>query len=284
MRGYEVFFKVEFWIACAIALVLFGFTYLAIRITLARHDRRQDRFSRSRVRLLGAAAMELGADNVGDPRVAGVPYLKSRPPDPPYGLALAPAGEESDEYFPIFEAPVAGALFVEAWPSGSLYPPLRVSMGGDGVSIGDPVFEAAYIVRADDAHFARSLLGPGARALIEEGRRIGGGGRLRLNVDRLRLRLRKEEPLSSPRDLVAFVRVGLGLLEQVREAVESRAAVQYFEATPSADVKPNCPVCAAAVTDRRVTCRRCKTPHHRECWEYARACSMFACGEPRFSL
>jgi hypothetical protein len=156
-------------------------------------------------------------------------------------------------------------------------------MGGGGVSIGDPGFEASYIVRTDDPHFARSVLGVEARALIEEGRRIGGGGRLRLNVDRLRLRLRKEEPLDSPGDIVALVRVGLGLLERIREAVESRQAVQYFDA-PDADSKPNCPVCAAAVGDHRVQCKRCRTLHHRECWEYARGCSMFACGETRFSI
>lgn len=241
-------------------------------------------FSAVRLRVLEAAAAELGADTVADPRKAGVPYLKSRPAEAPYGLALAPAGEDSAEYFPVFEAPVAGGVFLEAWPAGSLYPPLRVSMGGDGLSIGDPAFEAAYIVRAADAHFARSFLDSGARELIEEGRRLGAGGRLRINLDPLRLRVRKEEPLSAPGDLAALVRVGLGLLERVREAVESREAVQYFDAPPAADVKPHCPVCAAAVTDRRVTCRRCKTPHHRECWEYARACSMFACGEPRFSL
>ena len=283
MRGYGLLFKAEFWIAAAIALVLFSLIFLAIRMYLAHLDRRQGRFARNRIRLLGAAALELGADAVDDPRVAGVPYLKSRPPDPPYGLALAPAGEEADDYFPIFEAPVTAALFVEVWPSGSPFPPLRVSMGGGGVSIGDPEFEAAYIVRTDDPHFARSVLGPEARVLIEAGRRIGGGGRLRLNLDRLRLRVRKEEALASAPDLVSFVRVGLGLLEQVREAVESREAVQYFDA-PAADLKSNCPVCAAAVVDGRVTCRRCRTPHHRECWEYARGCSMFACGENRFSL
>jgi len=268
-------------VAWAVALVLAGLLVWGIRLYLALHDRRRDRFSRRRLRLLQDTALELGADVVDDPREAGLPYLKSRPPDRPYGLALAPTDEA--EYFPIFEAPVRGAVFVEAWPAGSPYPPMRVSMGGDGVTIGDAEFERAYIVRADDPHFARSLLGPEARSLLEEGRKIGGGGRLRLNVDRLRLRIRKEEALASARELAAFVRVGLGLLEQTREALESRDAVQYFDA-PAPDTKSNCPVCAAAVEDRRVVCRRCKTPHHRECWEYARGCSMFACGESRFSI
>jgi len=267
----------------AVGLALFLLIAGAMRLFLAVRDRRQNRFFRDRSRLLESAAAELGATPVWDSRVTGVPYLKSRSPDPPYGVALAPTGEESENYFPIFEAPVTGAYFLEAWPSGSPYPPLRVSMGGDGVSIGDPDFEAAYIVRADDPHFARSLLGPEARILIEEGRRIGAGGRLRINVDRHRLRVRKEEPLSSPRDLAAFARVGLGLLQRVREAVESLQAVQYFDA-PMPASRPHCPVCAGEVIDRRVECRRCHTPHHRECWDYTGTCSVFACGERRFSL
>jgi len=280
---YSLFLKIEFWIAAAVALALFGLIVAALKLTLARRDRRQNRLFRDRSRLLEAAAAELGAMPVGDPRVTGVPYLKSRLPDPPYGLALAPAGEGQDHYFPIFEAPITGANFLEAWPSGSPYPPLRVSMGGDGVSVGDSDFEAAYIVRADDSHFARSFLGPEARDLIEAGRRIGAGGRLRINVDRHRLRIRKEEPLSSPRDLAAFARVGLRLLERVREAIESLQAVQYFDAPPQAS-RPHCPVCSGDVVDRRVECRRCHTPHHRECWDYTGTCSVFACGEARFSL
>lgn len=270
-------------LAWGAGLALFGLVVAAIKLTPALRDRRQNRFSRARLRLLQAAALELDADPVDDPRLAGVPHLKSRPPDLPYGLALAPAGDDGESYFPIFEAPVTGATFLEVWPSGSPYPPLRVSMGGDGVAVGDPDFEAAYIVRSDDPHFARTLLGPETRTLFEAGRRIGGGGRLRLNIDRLRLRIRKEEALASPDELVSLVRAGLGLLERVREVVESRAGVQFFDA-PAPDAKPSCPVCGAGVAAGRVTCRRCKTPHHRECWEYARGCSMFACGETRFSL
>lgn len=267
------------WVVYGVALILFVVFVVAVRICLASVDRRRRRVSKHLVRLLGGAALELGADAVDEARV---PHLKSRPPDPPYGLALAPT--EDGGYFPIFEAPVTGAVFVEAWPVGSPYPPLRVSMGSDVLTVGEPEFELAYIVRSDDPHFARSLLGPEARELLESGRKIGSGGRLRLNIDRLRLRLRKEESLSKPQDLVSLARVGLGLLERIREAVESREAVQFFDAPPSPSEKPACPVCGAAVAEGRVLCRRCRTPHHRECWEYARGCSMFACGETRFSL
>jgi hypothetical protein len=248
----------------------------AIRSWLGRGRGQED----ARIRLLAAAAAELEADFVDDR--SGLPHLKSAPPEPPYGLALAPA--EDAGHVPIFEAPVSGAVFLEVWPSGSPYPPLRVSQGGGGVLIGDDDFDSAYVVRTDDPHFARSLLDAKSRGLLQAGRAIGRGGRIRLNVDRHRLRFRKEEPLSAPRDLVSLVRVGLGLLEQVREAVESRHAVQFFDSLPPSAEKSACPVCGAGVAEGKVLCKRCRTPHHRECWEYARGCSMFACGETRFSL
>jgi hypothetical protein len=35
--------------------------------------------------------------------------------------------------------------------------------------------------------------------------------------------------------------------------------------------------------DVRVNCRRCGTPHHKDCWEFNGQCSTYACGEKRFS-
>lgn len=270
----------------AVAGVLFLLIVSAIKIFLAFRARkpRGFPFSADRVRLLQAAAAQAGAESVVNPKEAGLPYLMSRPPDPPYGLALAPTGDTADHYFPVFEAPLDGGVYLEVWPAGSAFSPSRVSMGGGGLSIGDGAFDAAYVVRSDDPHFARSVLGAGARALIEEARRLGAGGRVRFNVDSVRLRIRKEEALSSPADLAALVRIGRGLLDRVRDAVESRNAVQYYDASPAPESKPRCPMCGGAVSDGRVACRRCRTPHHRECWEYAGGCSMFACGETRFSV
>jgi hypothetical protein len=274
----DLFLTLEFWIAAGVALALFGLVVAAVKLKLKFHRDAPSRRFGDRRRLLQEAALELNADTVADPARAGVPHLKSRPPDRPFGIALAPVEDHSLDYLPVFEAPVTGGVFLEAWPAGSPFPPARVSMGGGGISVGDSAFESSYIVRSDDPHFARSLLDADARALIEEGRKIGGGGRIRVNLDSLRLRVRKEEALASSADLVALARVGLGLLERVRDAVETRSAVQYFDA-PQAGTKPNCPVCAMAIADRQVLCRRCRTPHHPDCWEYAGGCSMFACGE-----
>lgn len=42
-----------------------------------------------------------------------------------------------------------------------------------------------------------------------------------------------------------------------------------------------CGVCGDELLDRCVTCAKCQTPHHRECWEYGGGCSVYACGSTR---
>jgi hypothetical protein len=39
-----------------------------------------------------------------------------------------------------------------------------------------------------------------------------------------------------------------------------------------------CAVCRENLVHELVVCRRCNTPHHRECWEYGGGCSTYGCG------
>jgi hypothetical protein len=42
---------------------------------------------------------------------------------------------------------------------------------------------------------------------------------------------------------------------------------------------PVCKVCLEAIDGGAiVVCSSCRTPHHRECWEYVGACSIYGCG------
>lgn len=43
-----------------------------------------------------------------------------------------------------------------------------------------------------------------------------------------------------------------------------------------------CPVCHEDVKVSIVHCKKCHTPHHRKCWEYAGKCSTYSCGESAF--
>jgi hypothetical protein len=42
-----------------------------------------------------------------------------------------------------------------------------------------------------------------------------------------------------------------------------------------------CQVCGAALEGTLVSCSRCATPHHRDCWDYVGRCSTYGCGGTR---
>jgi hypothetical protein len=41
---------------------------------------------------------------------------------------------------------------------------------------------------------------------------------------------------------------------------------------------PTCKVCGEPISNGEViVCASCSTPHHRDCWEYIGACSIYGC-------
>lgn len=38
-----------------------------------------------------------------------------------------------------------------------------------------------------------------------------------------------------------------------------------------------CPICTTALAEPLVRCGRCRSPHHRECWDYAGRCAVYGC-------
>jgi hypothetical protein len=43
-----------------------------------------------------------------------------------------------------------------------------------------------------------------------------------------------------------------------------------------------CKVCGDEIHEQMVVCRRCKTPHHLDCWQYTGSCSVFGCRETKY--
>ena len=87
----------------------------------------------------------------------------------------------------------------------------------------------------------------------------------------------------SPRatDLAQFVELGCTLNDQVQLAA---AAGIEFIAGDEAQVIDDalCCVCCEQLSQDVVFCVRCKTPHHRDCWEYSGGCSTYGCGGRMF--
>ncbi len=82
-------------------------------------------------------------------------------------------------------------------------------------------------------------------------------------------------------ELIQVVEAALDLYDQ---ALLTRTRGITFLEQQSAQVLEQaiCRVCGEEIREGLVFCRRCKTPHHRECWQYIGRCSVFACGETLF--
>lgn len=63
--------------------------------------------------------------------------------------------------------------------------------------------------------------------------------------------------------------------EVLERPAPAPVAKRALRALPVAQAR--CPVCATSLAHDVVQCARCETPHHRECWEYAGRCAVFAC-------
>jgi len=83
----------------------------------------------------------------------------------------------------------------------------------------------------------------------------------------------------SPRatDLAQFVELCCTLNDQVQLA--AAAGIEFLTSDEAQVIDDAlCCVCCEALTQEVVFCVRCKTPHHRDCWEYSGGCSTYGCG------
>jgi hypothetical protein len=287
----EVVFHVFFWIfltgligVSGAALFIFVFAYVKGRPK--KRLAMDGEFPSERIALLEKVAQTYGGTVVNDPARYRFPFFRAAHDGRPWAVALAPWDDATRDataaYIVRFEAPLAGRRFVEAWPLGSPYPPLR--MASPEVKLGAPSFDAGHVIRTDDAAHARSILAEPVRELLAKMQSIGNGGRVRFDLFPYKLQLQKEEMLADYGGLYEFTRQAMVLLGEVKAELVAQAGVEFFDDAPASRERPVCPVCGAAIAASPASCVRCRTPHHADCWKYFGMCSMFACGERRYAL
>ena len=83
--------------------------------------------------------------------------------------------------------------------------------------------------------------------------------------------IRQHNIVSAPSLIKSFVSV----------ALEEPHKVHYYYGTLPEEVA-RCRVCGERIMLDRIECRRCETPHHKDCWDYNGRCATYACGETRY--
>jgi len=97
--------------------------------------------------------------------------------------------------------------------------------------------------------------------------------------------VRKQGIVSELADLSVFADLAFVVYDRLYVFWQRESGIEILDDVPAeASKDPVCQVCGADIaSDMRVYCRRCKTPHHKDCWEFNGSCSTYACGEKRFS-
>jgi hypothetical protein len=144
-------------------------------------------------------------------------------------------------------------------------------------------FDRTYLIRGTDPQQVQLLLNSAVRWQIDRLRQMLYFRSVRIEMANGRLLISKGLVIHRLSELQEYVHLVLELYDQIM--LTRMRGIEYLEehvAQPLDEVK--CKVCGDVITENLVFCRRCKTPHHLECWQYNGRCSVFACSETRFDL
>jgi len=152
------------------------------------------------------------------------------------------------------------------------------------VKLGEAEFDRAYVVQANDLEMARDFLGPSVRAALANLQRGVHAGGMLLSINPERMLVQIDRNLGQSTEALSWaVQKALivhdGLIEGVSRRVTQGIAIVDRPTTPDEeDGPPICKVCGEPIAAGAViVCAACNTPHHRDCWEYVGACSIYGC-------
>ena len=168
----------------------------------------------------------------------------------------------------------------EVYPTG-VWSRLGNLMGMGDIEIGSFAFDDRYVIKGSDPDVLRQLLTPAVQAHIERLRGFLGNDDIYVLLSDHKLLVKKRTLIREYSLLVQFTELAIGLYDEMLST--GQEGIKFVEqATLPKPTEIICKVCGAPITSNKVICRRCKTPHHRDCWEYFGSCSTYGCGEKRY--
>ncbi len=146
------------------------------------------------------------------------------------------------------------------------------------VSTGNATFDKAIIVRAHPTSKFASYLSDGVRWQLNRLLVLADDPGLYVRFHRGQVTIQKPLLLRDFEWLEELVAAGLDLCDQL--LLTRAEGIEFVEGELLNTLEDvTCTICGEQVLADMVYCKRCKTPHHGECWEYAGGCSVFGCQE-----
>jgi hypothetical protein len=154
-------------------------------------------------------------------------------------------------------------------------------MGMEDVEIGSPGFDDQYIIKGNTPSALRGLLTPPVQQQIERLRHFLGNGDIYVSFNRSELLVKKLSHIRDFRALLQYTQLAIGLYDLSVET--GQEGIEFVKAAaPPKLTEAVCQICGEKIEHDVVFCRRCRTPHHQDCWQYYGACSTYGCRETRY--
>lgn len=162
--------------------------------------------------------------------------------------------------------------------------PPQPPRGTRAIRLRDPAFGRTYVVQANDEEMARDFLIEGVRDSVENLQRMVHPGGMLVSINPERMLVQVDRNLGQSSEALALaVREALvihdGLLDGVHRRMNQGIAIMDTSQAWEEDAGPPiCKVCGEPIhAGAVIVCAACNTPHHRDCWEYVGACSIYGC-------
>ena len=184
-------------------------------------------------------------------------------------------------------------VFTITWPDSELrcelnpqdiFTGLRKLWGLEDIEIGSPQFDAAYVISGNKHSAVRDLLAAPVQiavmnlaALQPESIFNGGWHEVQVKWAGGVLTITKPCKLVPFKILEQFVTL-CGLLFTAAIATRQTGIEFVGDVREPDNYESQCQVCGEPLAGELVYCANCKTPSHRDCWEYFGGCSTYACG------
>jgi len=146
-------------------------------------------------------------------------------------------------------------------------------IGMRDIKIGAKKFDDTFVIQSNNEKELIKLLTPGAQHLITE-----TGDDINLTISGGTFAIDWKGHLVSRYLVMKAIRQSVAVYHALLTESQYTTGV---ELTFIEVINATCMVCGETMKDSFVTCKRCKTPHHHDCWEYLGMCSTYGCGSKR---
>jgi len=162
--------------------------------------------------------------------------------------------------------------------------PPQLPKGTRLLKLGIAEFDREFVVQANDLEMARDFLSARIRGSLVLLHRMAQVGGMLVSVNPERMLVQIDRNLGSNGEALGMaVREALLIHDGLTEGVTRRLkqGISIVDDPGSQDEHgepPTCKVCLEPITDGPIiVCAVCNTPHHRDCWDYVGACSIYGC-------